>query len=42
MSYEDALRVYANPNGNPKDNEGYYTQTLRAYDDGWVDLYNER
>lgn len=38
----DDGRVYANPNGNPYDNKGYYTQTTRAYETGFVDEYNER
>jgi hypothetical protein len=32
-SYEDAGNtVYTNPNGNPKDNVGYYTQKEKFYD----------
>lgn len=30
---------YANPNGSPKDNVGYYTQTRKFYDE-WKDSYN--
>ena len=41
MTYENERTRYATPNGNPYDNKGYFTQTVRAYDDGFVDLYNE-
>lgn len=40
-SYDDAGNtVYTNPNGNPKDDEGYYTPERRFYDD-WSNKYNE-
>ena len=41
MTYEDNSTKYANPNGNPKDNQGYYTQKTRAYEIGYVDYYND-
>lgn len=41
MSYENGQRVFANPNGNPYDNEGYYTQTHRWYDSGYDEEWNE-
>ena len=42
MSYENDGTKYNNPNGNPYDNEGYYTQSLDAYEFGLDDLYNEK
>ena len=40
-SYEDnGSTVYTNPNGNPKDNIGYYTQPKRFYDD-YMEAYND-
>jgi hypothetical protein len=41
MSYENGGRIYANPNGNPYDNEGYFTQTHRWYDSGYDEDWNE-
>ena len=36
--------VWANPNGNPHDNAGYYTQQTKFYDawsNAWNDLWAE-
>jgi hypothetical protein len=39
-SYSDSgTTVYTNPNGNPKDNQGYYTQDRKFYND-YMDEYN--
>ena len=36
-SYQDnGQTIYVNPNGNPKDNSGYYTQSRKFYND-WKD-----
>ena len=40
-SYNDSgTTVYTNPNGNPKDNIGYYEPERRFYND-WSDKYNQ-
>ena len=40
-SYQnDGQTVWVNPNGNPKDNSGYYTQSRKFYNE-WKDFYNE-
>jgi len=41
-TYENGQRIFANPNGNPYDNEGYYTQSLRWYDSGYDEDWNEQ
>ena len=39
--YEDDGRIiWTNPNGNPKDNNGYYSQSRKFYD-GYMSRYNE-
>lgn len=42
MSYENERTIYASPNGNPYDNDGYYTQETRAYEEDYVEYYNDR
>jgi hypothetical protein len=43
MNYEQpgGTTVYATPNGNPYDNEGYYTQTTKFYGDGYDKEWND-
>ena len=41
---EGRSTVWTNPNGNPKDNVGYYTQTRKFYDeykDHWNQYWDE-
>ncbi len=41
-SYEEGgITKYTDPNGNPYDNDGYYTQKLSAYEYGLDEVYNE-
>jgi hypothetical protein len=44
-SYEDTgVTIYKNPNGNPKDNKGFYTQQEKfysEYSDAWNAAYDE-
>lgn len=32
---EDGETIWTNPNGNPKDNKGYFKQKLKFYDGGY-------
>ena len=33
--------VYTDANGNLKDNQGFFTQNVKFYEDGYANKYNE-